>query len=98
MDRHHYQVGPMGDELLSILEKRAEGPLHAAMELAGLGTLAAPHIMPSISPKSKLTKYLASHKGTRASELAGLGLLAIPSAITLSKAMSGKKKKISRRA
>lgn len=66
-------MSPMVDEFCQILEKRSS--VGAALELAGLGTLALPHLVQA----GKLGKYLQSEKGLRVAELAGLGMLATPS-------------------
>ena len=73
MDQYPNQISAMADEFCRILEKRSS--IGAALELAGLGTLAAPHIFRA----GKLGKYLQTEKGLRVAELAGLGMLATPS-------------------
>jgi hypothetical protein len=58
----------------ALQEKRANaGPWGHAAEVAGLGTLAAPHIYNAVTGKK------ATHKTERNTELAGLGILAAPS-------------------
>ncbi len=73
MDRHQNRISFMTDELCTILQK--EAAVGSLVELAGLGMLAAPHIV----TKGRLGGYLASAKGERVIELAGLGALALPS-------------------
>ena len=63
--------GSFKDELTKIASK-ADLATHA-VELAGLGTLAAPHIYSAVTGKR------AKHKTERAAELGGLGTLAAPS-------------------
>jgi hypothetical protein len=75
------RTGSAVDELIRLtLEKRADSD---AIELAGLGALAAPaaaHFVkkPSKGLLGKSVKYLKSPGGVAAAELAGLGILAAP--------------------
>lgn len=67
------------DSFADELEKISTGVGEHVAELAGLGTLAAPHAYSAVTGKKP------SHKTERNVELAGLGILAAPSAINLGK-------------
>lgn len=63
--------------LFDEIEKISEGLGGAALDVAGLGILAAPTVYRSVTGKKP------SEKNSRKAELAGLGTLALPSAARL---------------
>lgn len=77
------------DEFSFQLKKRASAEAaHAVMEIAGLGMLAAPHLL---SQKTRLGQFLHTARGAKTVELLGLGTLAIPSISFLGNKFMGKK-------